>query len=221
MGCGEFLVKYILFFANLFFALAGLALLGLGVAVQLQVAQVEDVLKGSPVFQLTPIGAIVLGCIVFVVAFFGCCGAIRESNCMLITYAIFMIVLMVLKIALATLIFVKQDQLLDDIPTWLAEAFAKDRQGFMEIQQSFSCCGVTGPESYLNVMLPESCCAGTPCTIVNAHPGCNKVLSEFFKTFGLAIGVVAIVVVAVELVAVVFGLCLANHVRNKSRRTRY
>ncbi|CAH2243628.1 23 kDa integral membrane protein-like [Pararge aegeria] len=221
MGCGEFLVKYILFFANLFFALAGIALLGLGVAVELKWSQAADFLDNSPIVQLTPIGAIVIGCIVFVVAFFGCCGAIRESNCMLITYAIFMIVLMVLKITLATLIFVKQDALLADIPKWLGDAFTKDKQAFQQIERTFECCGVSGPESYLSLTLPDSCCAGTPCTIVNAHPGCTKVVGDFLQTFGLAIGAVAIVIVAVELVAVVFGLCLANHARNKSRRTRY
>ncbi|XP_052741940.1 23 kDa integral membrane protein-like isoform X2 [Bicyclus anynana] len=203
--------------------LAGVALIGLGVAVELHVSKAADILQSSPIVQLTPIGAIVVGCIVFVVAFFGCCGAIRESNCMLITYAIFMIVLMVLKITLATLIFVKQDELLADIPRWLTDAFNKDRQAFQEIERTFTCCGVEGPQSYMSLALPATCCAAgvQTCTVVNAHPGCSRVLSDFFQTFGLAIGVVAIVVVAVELVAVVFGLCLANHVRNKSRRTRY
>ncbi|XP_046968022.1 23 kDa integral membrane protein-like [Vanessa cardui] len=221
MGCGEFLVKYILFFANLFFALAGIALIGLGVAVELQVSEVTEIFEDSQIFQLTPIGAIVVGCIVFVVAFFGCCGAIRESNCMLVTYAIFMIVLMILKITLATLIFVKQDELLDDIPRWLTEGFSRDPVAFQNIERSFQCCGPMGAASYLSVTLPESCCASTPCTLINAYAGCNSVVKDFFQTFGLAIGVIAIIVVAIELIAVVFGLCLANHARNKSRRTHY
>lgn len=221
MGCGEFLVKYILFFANLFFALAGIALIGLGVAVELQVTDVLEIFEDSQIFQLTPIGAIVIGCIVFVVAFFGCCGAIRESNCMLITYSLFMIILMVLKITLAVLIFVKQDELLENIPRWLTEAFTRNQTAFHSIERSFNCCGPTGAASYLNIVLPESCCASTPCTPLNAYSGCNTIVTDFFQTFGIAIGAVAIVVGAIELVAVVFGLCLANHARNKSRRTRY
>ncbi|KAJ0175926.1 hypothetical protein K1T71_008100 [Dendrolimus kikuchii] len=169
MGCGEFLVKYILFFANLAFALAGLALMGLGIAVQFQLSPIT-VITDSFNFEVAPITAMVLGAVVFLVSFFGCCGAIRESNCMLVT---------------------------------------------------FSCCGPTGPAAYLNPLLPESCCATSPCTIVNSYSGCNGVIQEFLNTFGLAIGIVAIIIVAIELVAVVFGLCLANHVRNKSRRGRY
>jgi CD63 antigen len=33
----------------------------------------------------SPIALIVVGSIVFVVAFYGCCGAIRESHCMVVT----------------------------------------------------------------------------------------------------------------------------------------
>lgn len=220
MGCGEFLVKYILFFANLAFALAGLTLLGIGVAVQLQVNAVVDVIEANNL-QLAPITAMVIGGAVFLIAFFGCCGAIRESNCMLVTYSIFMLLLMIAKLTLAILIFVKLDDVVADIPRWLSEAFSRQPLAFQDIERAFSCCGPSGAISYLNVVLPDSCCASTPCTIVNAYSGCDKIIQSFFNTFGLTIGIVAIIVVSIELVAIVFGLCLANHVRNKARRGYY
>ncbi|KPJ17288.1 CD63 antigen [Papilio machaon] len=219
MGCGEFLVKYILFFTNLFFALAGLALLGLGVAVQLQGTAVINIADTS--YQVAPIASMVVGGVVFLIAFFGCCGAIRESNCMLITYSLFMIILMILKIALASLIFVNLDSLVQGVPNVLNDAFNKDRVAFQEIERAFTCCGPTGPLSYMNIALPETCCASQPCTPLNAYSGCDKQVQSLLETFGLAIGVVCIVVVAIELVAVVFGLCLANHARNKNRRSHY
>ncbi|CAK1582469.1 unnamed protein product [Parnassius mnemosyne] len=219
MGCGEFLVKYILFFANLFFALAGLALLGLGVAVQLQIATVVTIAETN--VQVAPISAMVVGGIVFLIAFFGCCGAIKESNCMLVTYAVIMIVLMILKVTLASLIFVNLDAVVAEVPKILNEAFNRDQTAFHELEKYFQCCGPTGPLSYMTVTLPETCCAGTPCTVVNAYSGCDKKVQNLFETFGLTIGVLAIVVVAFELVAVVFALCLANHARNKSRRSHY
>ncbi|XP_038212639.1 23 kDa integral membrane protein-like [Zerene cesonia] len=220
MGCGEFLVKYILFFANLFFALAGLALVGLGIAVQLQVSEIVDIVESAN-FQIAPITAIVLGSIVFLIAFFGCCGAIKENNCMLVTYSIFMLVLMLAKITLAVLIFVNLDSYVEEIPRWLNEAFNKDREVFHGIERTFKCCGPSGAVSYLNITLPESCCASTPCTVLNAYSGCSSVVEDFFQTFGVAIGALAMSVVAIELVAIVFALCLANHARNQSRRSRY
>jgi CD63 antigen len=36
-------------------------------------------------FSAPPIALMVVGSIVFVIAFYGCCGAIRESHCMIIT----------------------------------------------------------------------------------------------------------------------------------------
>lgn len=219
MGCGEFLVKYILFFSNLVFALAGLALLGLGIAAQLRIQEIVNVADAS--FEIAPITAMVVGGIVFLIAFFGCCGAIRESNCMLVTYSIFMLILMVIKLTLSIMIFVKLDDIVQSIPTWLNEAFTKSRESFQDIERAFQCCGPNGALSYMSLQLPDTCCATAPCNAVNAYSGCNSTVQEFFHTFGLAIGVVAIVVVAIELVAAVFGLCLANHVRNKDRRARY
>ncbi|XP_013135392.1 PREDICTED: leukocyte surface antigen CD53-like isoform X1 [Papilio polytes] len=219
MGCGEFLVKYILFFTNLFFALAGLALLGLGVAVQIQGTAVINIADST--YQVAPIASMVVGGVVFLIAFFGCCGAIRESNCMLITYSLFMIILMILKITLASLIFVNLDKLVAGVPQVLNEAFNRDRIAFQEIEKAFTCCGPTGPLSYMNIALPETCCATQPCTPLNAYRGCDEQVQGLLETFGLAIGVVCIVVVAIELVAVVFGLCLANHARNKNRRSHY
>ncbi|CAH0625684.1 unnamed protein product [Chrysodeixis includens] len=222
MGCGEFLVKYILFFANLVFALAGLTLLGIGVAVQLQISQIVNIIENADAsLQTAPITSMVVGGIVFLIAFFGCCGAIRENNCMLVTYSIFMLILMIIKLTLAILIFVKLDDIVAQVPQWLNDAFSKDKTSFQEIEKTFSCCGPNGSLSYLSMNLPDTCCATAPCSPLNSYSGCNGIVQDFFHTFGLAIGVVAIVVVAIELVAAVFGLCLANHVRNKGRRARY
>ncbi|XP_075977108.1 tetraspanin 42Ed [Anticarsia gemmatalis] len=220
MGCGEFLVKYILFFANLVFALAGLALLGLGVATQLQISPITNIADANG-FQVAPITAMVLGGVVFLIAFFGCCGAIRESNCMLVTFSIFMLVLMIVKLTLAVLIFVKLDDVMDAVPNWLNTYFKQHPTEFQEIEKTFNCCGPNGAALSYLTNIPDTCCAAPPCTILNSYSGCNSIVQNFFQTFGLAIGVVAIVVCAIELVAAVFGLCLANHVRNKSRRARY
>ncbi|XP_053608795.1 CD63 antigen-like [Plodia interpunctella] len=221
MGCGEFLVKYILFFTNLFFALAGLALLGVGIALQLNVTAITNQIDVN--LQLGPITTIVVGAIVFLVAFYGCCGAIRESNCMLVTYSISMIVLMITKIALATVIFVNLPQVIDEIKRHITQLFQDKPSAFHEIETAFSCCGPSGPVSYGSpfLTLPDTCCATPPCNEGNAYGGCNARVEAVMHTYGLAIGVVAIVVVSIELVAVVFGLCLANHARNKARRSRY
>jgi len=46
---------------------------------------VMEKLNNEVNFTASPIAMMVVGSIIFVVAFFGCCGAFRESHCMIIT----------------------------------------------------------------------------------------------------------------------------------------
>lgn len=67
----------------LWFQLSGLTLIGLGIAVLVQFSTITDVIEGA--YQVAPTVTIIIGGIIFFIAFLGCCGAIRESNCMLVT----------------------------------------------------------------------------------------------------------------------------------------
>lgn len=49
-----------------------------------------------------------------------------------------MLILMVVKLTLAILIFVKLDDIVNQIPDTLNEAFTRDRQSFQEIQRTVS-----------------------------------------------------------------------------------
>ncbi|OWR40652.1 putative U5 small nuclear ribonucleoprotein helicase [Danaus plexippus plexippus] len=61
--------------------LGGLALIGLGVATLLQLTDVLEVVTTN--VNAIPITVIVLGALIFLIAFLGCCGAIRENRCFL------------------------------------------------------------------------------------------------------------------------------------------
>merc|ERR1711874_223703 len=77
-------VKYTLFLFNLLFSLSGLFLIVTGGVVQGAYSQYLDFLGDS--FFSTPVFLIIVGCIIFFVAFFGCCGAIKENHCMTLTF---------------------------------------------------------------------------------------------------------------------------------------
>lgn len=70
----------------LFFQLLGLAMIGIGVAFQLNWTVVKDEIKSH--LTVAPWVFIIIGAVMFVIAFFGCCGAIRESHCMVVTVRI-------------------------------------------------------------------------------------------------------------------------------------
>uniref|UniRef100_A0A8C7SU74 Cd63 antigen n=1 Tax=Oncorhynchus mykiss TaxID=8022 RepID=A0A8C7SU74_ONCMY len=79
-------VKYLLFFFNFIFWLCGLALVVLGVLVQ--VALHSTVVINNVSASSAPLVLIVVGVIVFFIAFFGCCGAWKESYCMVTMFSI-------------------------------------------------------------------------------------------------------------------------------------
>lgn len=55
----------------------------------------------------TPIVLIVIGSVILIISFFGCCGAIRESTCMIMTYSSFLMVLLLVKVAIGVYVLVK------------------------------------------------------------------------------------------------------------------
>ncbi len=72
--------------------LAGAAILGVGVWVKVDSGSMLDLLdkvEGAPsgLSQLANVsyGLITVGAVLLVIGFLGCCGAIRESRCMLLT----------------------------------------------------------------------------------------------------------------------------------------
>jgi len=61
-------------------------------------------------FTASPIALMVVGSIIFVIAFFGCCGAIRESNCMIITFAVLLLAILIMEIAIRIVVFVRSEE---------------------------------------------------------------------------------------------------------------
>lgn len=59
----------------------GAAFIGVGVAVLLALDSIGEMI---PVISTIPIVFIVVGSVVFLIAFFGCCGAITQNRCFLI-----------------------------------------------------------------------------------------------------------------------------------------
>ncbi|XP_077293189.1 tetraspanin 42Ed isoform X2 [Arctopsyche grandis] len=234
MGCGTSFVKYILFFFNLIFALCGLLILGSGVMLKLNITEFDDLLDTN--MNLMPIWCIIIGSIIFVIAFFGCCGAVRESHCMVVTYAVIMLIIIILQVVIGILIFVYIGNV-DAVLRELMERTFKDssngnaaaKEAFDSLQTHFQCCGINSAADY-NFVVPVSCCANpsgvvestlSTCLPTQAYSqGCAYVLTNFLKTAGKTVGGVAIGIAAVEVVGAIFALCLANSIKNAERRYR-
>ncbi|XP_021934850.1 CD63 antigen-like isoform X2 [Zootermopsis nevadensis] len=231
MGCGITTVKYLLFIFNLIFALCGLAILIAGALSYANIDKIDKHLQDVNISG-SPIALIVVGSIVFVVAFYGCCGAIRESHCMVITFAVFLLVILIAEIAIGIVAFVNRDGWDNAVNDSLSKIFSQyDTNGTIaedinDLQRTLECCGLEGPGSWEGrTPIPVGCCvtAEGRCEVYSDsnqvfQDGCEKKLKEFIDGIGLLLGALAIAVGVVEITGVVFALCLASSIKNLERR---
>ncbi|XP_072943644.1 CD63 antigen-like isoform X2 [Epargyreus clarus] len=232
MGCGTSFVKYVLFFFNLVVALFGVAMIALGIAVHLNWAVIKDELKGH--LTVAPWVFIIIGAVMFIIAFFGCCGAIRESHCMVVTYAIFLLVIIIVQVVIAVLMFTYADTIRDALVKSVETLYDKRTQDkvteelFASIETQLECCGKNSPADYGILTPPKSCCTsmgtvgnllGKTCTFADANTtGCGPRVGGVYDKWSKAIAGVAIGVACIEVVGALFALCLANSIRNMDRR---
>ncbi|XP_055605691.1 23 kDa integral membrane protein-like isoform X2 [Uranotaenia lowii] len=222
LNCGHSTIKYVLFIFNLLCSLCGIALVVIGGVSLAKVAEWQDISDEHNIVAPS-ILFIVFGSIVFIIAFFGCCGAIRESYCMTSTYGFFLLVLIVGQIVVAALVFIYVGDVSDAFKKGFAKVFdERDRPANAElintIQSNLECCGVSSALDW-GVSMPQSCCsAGTAPACVPFLTGCQKRLGEFIDSAGNVLGWVSLGVAAVELVGLIFACCLANGIRNQQRR---
>ncbi|XP_017791370.1 PREDICTED: CD63 antigen-like isoform X2 [Habropoda laboriosa] len=230
MNCVSDCIKWLLFVFNFLFSLCGLAILGVGVAAHLRLSSVTDHLDTGVMFP--SITLIVVGSIIFVVSFFGCCGAIRESHCMTITFASFLLFILLIQVAVAVYAFmvVKNSENHGAIVESYKKMFdtystsQENREIIDVVQASLQCCGIDSAQDYIsrNIAVPWSCCGeqqDKTCSVENSYnSGCVKSLKAALSTAGNILGGVAIGIAGVELIGIIFALCLANSIRNAQRR---
>ncbi|XP_043249781.1 CD63 antigen-like isoform X1 [Colletes gigas] len=233
MGCGMGMIKYLLFIFNFIFAVCGLGILALAVVLHLQLSHATKFMDTN--FMFPSISLMVIGSIIFLVSFFGCCGAIRESHCMTITFASCLLFILLIQVAIAVYSFVVLSN--DDNRAIIADGYKTiferyytnhEDEGFVDfIQNELHCCGVTSSSDFNHLQnstgtIPPSCCGkqrDQSCAANESYPnGCGPQLTDAYKKAGTVLGGVAIGIAGVELLGIIFSLYLANSIKNAERR---
>jgi hypothetical protein len=153
------LLRGFVFTLNLLFWLIGLGVLGLALWLHFDpsVAQVIALNDGHHNFYLASWLLIVSGAIMTIVGFFGCCGAWRLSQCMLLTFFIILVVVFCLEIACAVIAYTHQDLWGKFLHHSFYDAVQKHygrRPEYTrildQIQTEFHCCGVRSYKDWLH-----------------------------------------------------------------------
>ena len=229
MDCGGVFVKYVLFIFNILFVICGILLIIFGSIMVSQMGHIENISEAFYTNSV-PIAILVIGCIIFIIAFLGCCGAIRENACCTMTYAVFMFILFLCQLALIIFVWTKRAEFLQQVDIVVQKIWDQrhiDQKVMDTMQLSLNCCGKNGFTDYVTALenIPNSCCGAeaTTCSSFQAmtKPGCSQALSTFWNKNIDIIRYAGMGVAAVELIAFIFGCCLANQVRNGRRRSMY
>jgi len=160
-------VKYILFVFNFIFVIFGSLLIYFGFTV---IQQAQDFKAFFETPDTMAIGVIIVGFFIFLIAFLGCCGAIIESYCVLVSFGIIVTVILTLELALAGLAFAFKSDLQSVAEHGVREAIGKynfsDPENHFtriidDLQWNAKCCGATNVSDWITLQqgrIPASCC---------------------------------------------------------------
>ncbi|XP_018576033.1 CD63 antigen-like [Anoplophora glabripennis] len=223
-------VKYLIFCFNLLFALSGIAILTVGIIIQGIHAQYSNFLYSS--YESIPLLLIIVGLVIFIVAFFGCCGAVKENHCMIITFSVLLFVILILEISAGIVGYAKRsevEQMLENkLNSTMFEYYTNpDVKNTWDIaQHELECCGMRGPNDWYRVTkndsLPHTCCPDTQndgsCNIKSANKyksSCFEKLEAVFVQYGSIMGGIGIGIAISQLIGAIFACCLARSIRKE------
>jgi len=186
LSCSSKTIKYLMFAFNLFFVISGIIIIAVGAAVKTVYREYADFL-GSQYFTL-PNMLIATGAFIFIISFFGCCGAIKESWILLGIFSILLCIIFIFEFACGIAGYVLRDQTEAYLETTLRSNLPKYEnmsKVWDLIQNSFECCGVTSYEDWKDQLnetyaLPLSCCSIV--SVTNGAFYCNSYIPAITTT---------------------------------------
>jgi len=228
-------IKYLLFGFNLLFFLIGLGLIITGAAVQSKFSDISHIIGDSELsLAYVLIG---IGGIIFIVAFFGCCGAIKENYCMLVTFAICILFVFLLEIGAVVAGFVLKGAISKTVTHGLEssmknyEKMTSVHSAWDFIQEEFSCCGASNATEWFDYLqkknrVPQSCCKHRPPTVhcneiennnwldINTTP-CLTALQKTLEGNVVNMIIAGAVVAVCQVIGTMLGCYLAKNIRKQ------
>lgn len=231
-------IKYLLFLFNILFVITGLVLLSIG-------ATIKAVYYGYHVFLddqyfSAPNLLIAVGLIILMVSFLGCCGAVKENHCMIVSYIALLILIFILELSAGIAGYVCRDQAAEVLTSKLT-ATMKDygepkseaiTQLWDGMQRGFQCCGATKMSEWKTAKarsddnLPLSCCPDFSgfeprnCTAMGGEgvpaaytAGCVDKFGDFVRDKAVVIGGAGVTIALIQLVGILMACRLASAMR--------
>lgn len=233
MEGGMKLVKFLVFCFNFIFWLCGIALIVVGVLVQLTLHNtfvVKDATASGAPILITAVGVLI-----FLVAFFGCCGAWKENYCMVTAFATLLCLIIIMEIASVVLGYLYRGKVTEVVSASLAEMISnyntskpEFRAAVDKLQMKLRCCGINSTSDWRSFSsdgdsVPDSCCIkmekdcgqnNMSNSTVVYQTGCQVAFIKLLKNNLMWIIVASIVIAILQILGVCFACMLMREIRS-------
>ncbi|KAK8384464.1 hypothetical protein O3P69_009340 [Scylla paramamosain] len=232
-------IKYLLFIFNLLFVVSGSAVIVVGAVIE---AKYGSYLNFMSTYLSAPSVLIAVGVLIFSVGFFGCCGAIKENHCMVVTFSVLLVVIFVVQVVVGAASYIMRSEVESFLRNNMLKSmttYNKSNEGVYRtwnvIQHDNACCGTDGFRDWENTAfgisvegVPDDCCkesiqdcgrnvfaTGLPNLDPINQEGCFDKLKGDVEENLTILGGVAIGIGFVQLVGVAFACCLAKSLKRQ------
>ncbi|XP_059386494.1 CD81 molecule a [Carassius carassius] len=223
-GCTK-CIKYMLFFFNFIFWLAGCVILGVSLWLRhdnktssLLELKYEGT-EAPSTFYISIYILIAVGAVMMFVGFLGCYGAIQESQCLLGTFFACLVILFACEVAAGIWGFMHKDTISKEVISFYDSVFDKSLIATEEkkpaavavlkvFHETLNCCGKGGMFSLINQWFTDTC--PKDYSAVNCHTKINELFSEKIYLIGFA----ALVVAVIMIFEMIFSMVLCCSIRN-------
>ncbi|KAG5845232.1 hypothetical protein ANANG_G00136620 [Anguilla anguilla] len=228
-------LKYMMFLFNLVFWLCGCGLLGVGIWLSVSQGSFATFSPSFPSLSAANL-VITIGTIVMVTGFLGCLGAIKENKCLLLSFFISLLVILLAELILLILFFVYMDKVNENAKQDLKDGLALYntdnnvglRNAWNIIQAEWKCCGVTGFSDWHDALrervVPDRCCqehsqgCGRNATSMFWTQGCYEKVEEWLDDNKHLLGTIAMCILVIQLLGMAFSMTLFQQIHRMGKK---
>ncbi|XP_038075191.1 CD81 antigen-like [Patiria miniata] len=228
-------LRCLMVFFNTLLWLAGVAMLGFGLWLRysqqffpnLTPSGDEEAVSAVTAYNIGTYVLMAAGGVIMAIGILGCCGAIKESLCLLGLYFVVLFLLFGMEVGASAWIYLNRAELGNKVGDYfellVTEKYADDEASRVAVdytQSSLECCGANGHEDWLDSgqVIPRSCgvvnCTSDCRPDEGLHTdGCKSKVSEIIQGNIFTLVGVCISVAVAQILVMILAACLCKAIR--------